>query len=235
MDKLFEKILSSIGIGSARVNTVFLEKNIERGKEIKGEIHIFGGKTEQKISKIYIHIDSEFHKDDEDPTEFRDITEPILEIEITDSVTVNANEEKVIPFSFFLPYYVPITFGDQKVTIETEIYISFINHPVEDHDFTVSDQWINDILCFFEKRGFQHSKKSGVCRHKKLGDSNPTHCLQTFHLINKDNMKVYFVGNEKDIHIYVYDKERVHHYPLNRDEELEAQLIHFDQLLSAEK
>jgi sporulation-control protein spo0M len=221
---MFEKILSSIGIGSVKVNTVLLEKNIERGNETQGEVHIFGGIAEQKISEIYIHIDSEFHKDDDDTTDFRDITEPILEIKITDPVNVNPHEEKVIPFSFFLPYYTPITFGEQKVTIETEIDINFINHPLENHDFVVCDQWIDDILSYLNERGFKHSPKSGLCRHKLHEDNNPTHCLQTFILMNDQGMKIYFVGNEKDIHIYVYDKDRVRHCPINRDEDLNEQL-----------
>lgn len=221
---MFEKILSSIGIGSAKVNTVLLEKKIERGKEIRGEVHIFGGKTEQKISKIYIHIDSEFHKDDDDTTEFREVTEPILEIQITDMIDIKPLEEKVIPFSFFLPYYVPVTFGNQKITIQTEMYINFINHPVEDHDFIVSDQWITAILNYLTERGYTHSSKSGTCRHKKSGDNNPTHCLQTFHLVNDRGIKVYFVGNEKDIHIYIHDKDRVDHYPIYRKDDLKEQL-----------
>lgn len=228
---MFEKILSSIGIGSVKVNTVLLGKNIERGKETKGEVHIYGGKAEQKISEIYIHIDSEFHKDDDDTTDFRDVTEPILEIKITDPVIVNPHEEKVIPFSFFLPYYTPITFGKQKVTIATEIDINFINHPVENHDFVVGDQWIYDILTYLDKQGFKHSSKSGVCRHKLRVDNNPTHCLQTFNLINNQGMKIYFVGNEKDIHIYVYEKNHVRHCPIYRDKDLNEQLMQLQTIL----
>ncbi|WP_209122737.1 sporulation protein [Alkalihalobacillus sp. BA299] len=231
---MFEKILSSIGIGSAKVNTVLLKKDIERGKVTKGEVHIFGGKSEQKISKIYIHVDSEFHKSDDDMTEFRNITEPIVEIEITDVVTVSPHEEKIIPFSFILPYYTPITFGKQKVTLQTELDINFINHPVETNDFNVTDQWLNEILSYLNMCGYTHTNISGVCRHKTTVDSTPTHCLQTFNLVNDKGMKVYFVGNEKDIHIYVYNKDRVLHHPIYRDRDLQEQLQEVGQLLKAD-
>ncbi|MET3507936.1 sporulation protein [Halalkalibacter oceani] len=228
---MFEKLLSSFGVGSAKVNTVLLEERIERGKEMKGEVHIFGGKTDQKISKIYIHIDSEFHKDEDDTTEFRDITEPILEIEITDELTVKANEEKVVPFTVYLPYYLPVTFGDQKVTIQTEVDISLLNHPIDHHDVTVTDQTIENVLSYIEGLGFSHTAKSGLCRHRRTAETNPTHCLQTFQLVNQDGVKVHFVGNEEDLHIYVYDKGLVHHCPVYRNKELGEQVEKLRELL----
>ncbi|WP_158737868.1 sporulation protein [Alteribacillus sp. YIM 98480] len=229
---MFKKILSSIGIGSAKVNTVLLDSRIERGKETKGEVHIFGGNTEQKISKIYIHIDSEFDKEDDDTTDFRNVTEPIVEIEITDAVTVNPYEEKVIPFSFILPYYTPVTFGKQKVSIQTELDINVINHPVETHDFIVSDPWLDEILRHLNDHGYTHNMISGVCRHKINEGNNPTHCLQTFNLVNDQGIRIYFVGNEKDIHIYIYIKDQVKHLPIYRDDDLREQLKNLRPLIA---
>jgi sporulation-control protein len=230
--QMFERLLSSIGIGSAKVNTVLLGEKIERGKEIKGEVHIYGGKAEQKISEIYIHIDSEFHKDDNETTDFRDVKEPILEIKITDPVVVQPNEEKVIPVSFFMPYYMPATFGNQQVTIETEIDINFVNHPVETHKFLVFDPMIDDILTYLNKRGFNHTSKSGFCRHRKFGDENPTHFLQTFVLVNSKGTKINFVGNEKDIHLYVNEDEYVQYFSMKRDDDVSKQLSALDAIIS---
>jgi sporulation-control protein len=222
---MFEKVLSSIGIGSAKVNTVLMDKKIERGQEITGEVHIFGGKTEQKISEIYIHIDSEFHKDDDHTTDFRDIIEPILEIKITNPLIVKPHEEKVIPFSFHMPYYMPVTFRNQEVTIKIEVDIKyFINHLVESHNFVVSDQMIEGILNYLTNHGFKHTFKSGLCRHRKHGDDNPTHFLQTFILTNAQETKVHFVGNQKDIHIYVNKGKEVQYYPIYREHDLMEQL-----------
>jgi sporulation-control protein len=212
---MFEKILSSIGIGSAKVNTVLLSKNIERGMETDGEVHIFGGKAEQEISEIYIHIDSEFHKVDDDMTDFRDIIELVLEIKITDPLIIRPHEEKVIPFSFFIPFYMPITFRNQEVTIKTEIDIHYtINTVVENHGFVVRDQMIDGILKYLTDHGFKHTYKSGQCRHRKYGDDNPTHFLQTFILTDEEETKIHFVGNEKDIHLYVNQGEEVHYCPI---------------------
>jgi sporulation-control protein spo0M len=223
---MFERLFSSIGIGSTKVNTVLFQDKIERGKEVHGEVHVFGGKAEQTISEIYIHVDTEFHRFDDEMTEFRDVTEPIIEIKITEPFVIKPQEEKVIPFSFTLPYYTPVTFKDQQVHIQTELDISYFNHPVETHDFDVVDPVIEEVLHYFATHGFAHHIKSGLCRQKLPTDTNPTHCLQAFHLIHEQGLNVYFVGNEKDIDLYIHDKDQVHHYPLEREKDIQSQLLH---------
>ncbi|MGO4889564.1 sporulation protein [Anaerobacillus sp. MEB173] len=221
---MFERLFSSIGIGSTKVNTVLSQNVIERGKEVKGEVHLFGGNAEQKISEIYIHIDSEFHKFDDEMTDFTDITEPILEIKITDPMVIKPHENRVVPFSVTLPYYTPITFRQQKVQIQTELKINFFNHPVSTHDFLLKDQFVDDILHVLEGAGFKHSNESGLCRHTLPHDQNPTHCLQNFHLLNEQGTHIYFAGNQKDIDVFVCEQNDVQHYLIVRDEDAEQQL-----------
>lgn len=223
---MFEKLFSSIGIGSAKVNTVLFDNLVERGKEVKGEVHIFGGKAEQTISEIYIHFDTEFHKADDDLTEFRDVTEPILEIKITEPIVVKPNEERIIPFSFILPYYTPVTFREQKIHIQTELNINFFSHPIESHDFIVIDPFIDQILNHITGHGYQHTSKSGLCRYKVPDEKNPTHCLQTFHLTNEKEETIYFVGNDKDIDIYLHESNRIAHFLIKREENVQKQLKH---------
>ncbi|WNF36752.1 sporulation protein [Bacillaceae bacterium IKA-2] len=222
---MFERLFSSIGIGSTKVNTVLFQSLIERGKEVNGEVHIFGGNYEQKISEIYIHIDSEFYKFEDEMSEFNEITEPILEIKITDPVIIKPHEKRVVPFSVTLPYYTPITYREQKVQIQTELEINFFNHPVATHDFLLNDRFIEDILSYFVKHGFKHSNESGLCRHRIPTDKNPTHCFQNFHLLNEHGVHIYFEGNQKDIDIFVCEKNQVRHLLILREEDLSKQLL----------
>jgi len=221
---MFEKLLSSIGIGSAKVNTLFFEETIVRGSDVKGEIHIFGGKAEQIISEIYVHIDTEFHKYDEDMTELRDITEPILEIKIMDPMTIKPNEEKVIPFTIHLPHYIPTTFREQQIHLQTELNINVFTHPVETHDFVVRDPFIDKTLQYLEENGFEHSVKSGLCRYQIPTVTNPTHCLQTFELANEDGVKLSFVGNAVDLDLYVSKEGDILHHKVVREKDVASQL-----------
>lgn len=222
---MFERLFSSIGIGSTKVNTVLFQGKIERGKEVKGEVHVFGGNAKQIISETYIHVDTNFYKFDDDMTDFFDVTEPLLEIKITDPIAIKPHEEKIIPFSFTLPFYTPVTFKEQKVHIQTELNINYFNHPVEAFDFEVIDPLVEEIISYFAKQGFSHSSKSGLCRHKLPTDTNPTHCLQTFHLLNEQRKQVYFIGNQRDIDLYVRDKDQMQHYPIIRNEDVKNQLL----------
>lgn len=229
---MFKKILARFGIGSARIETVLSEREVERGKEIKGEIHIFGGELKQKISKINIYIDSNFHKDDDISTQFRDITASVVDFTLTDIGTVQPNEVKKVPFSFFLPYYMPITFRDQKVKIRTKMsHRATVNAPVDIQEFVVTDPWLDEILNNLTSLGYTHTHKSGECRHRKRADENPTLFLQTFILENEDGVEIRFVGNEKDIHMYINDEDHVRHYPIYRDKDLKEQLKSLEPFL----
>ncbi|ARK29585.1 sporulation protein [Halalkalibacter krulwichiae] len=222
---MFERLFSSIGIGSTRVNTVLFQDKIERNKEVQGEVHVFGGKAAQTISEIYIHVDTEFHRFDDEMTEFRDVTEPILEIKITEPFVIQPNEEKKIPFSFTLPYYTPVTFKEQTIHIQTELDINYFNHPVETHDFEVIDPLIDLLNQYLIERGYYHNFKSGQCRYKLPTESNPTHCLQAFHLTNDQGKEVYFVGNDQNIHLYVQENNHLKHYEIKRDLSIDEQLL----------
>ncbi|MGJ9383540.1 sporulation protein [Salipaludibacillus sp. CF4.18] len=223
---MFERLFSSIGIGSTKVNTVLFQGKIERGKEVTGEIHVFGGgKAEQTISEIYIHVDTEFHRFDDDMTEFPDLTEPILEIKITDPLVIKPHEEKIVPFSFILPFYTPVTFKEQKIHIQTDLSINYFNHPINTYDFDVIDPLVDEINSYFIKQGYHHESRSGLSRLKPPTNTNPTHCLQTFQLIHDQGNQVYFVGNEKDISVYVREKDTVQHYSIKRNGDIKNQLL----------
>ncbi|MCL7748285.1 sporulation protein [Halalkalibacter alkaliphilus] len=222
---MLKKLLSSIGIGSAKVNTVLFQREIERGKEVTGEVHIFGGKVVQSISEVYIHVDTEFQRNDDVMTEIHEMTEPIHEVKIIDRLLIKPNEEKVIPFSFTLPHYTPITFSDQKIHLHTELNINFFNHPVDEHDFIVYDPFIEAIMHHLKKNGFRHTVNSGLCHRKAPTKSNPTHCLQVFELVNEQDKKIYFVGNEKDIIINIIQGDQVRQIAMDRKRDIPKQLL----------
>ncbi|WP_052144682.1 sporulation protein [Halalkalibacter okhensis] len=218
------KWLSSLGIGSAKVNTILFNNEVERGKEVNGEVHIIGGKVPQRISEVYIHVDTEFQRNHDDMTEIHEMTESILERKITAPLFIKPNEEKVVPFSFALPHYTPITFRNQKIHIHTELKINFLNHPVDEHDFVVFDPFIDEILHYFMYNGFRHTVNSGLCHRKPLTKSNPTHCLQAFELVDDHERKIYFIGNEQNIILSMIEGNQKKQVSLDRRKNIYKQL-----------
>lgn len=232
---MIKRLLARVGVGTAKVRTELAEKTIERGKEIKGDVYIHGGELKQNISRIKVHIDSNFHKDDDTSTQFRDITDSVVDFSIKGIGNVNPNEEKIVPFSFSLPYYTPITFQDQKVKVRTKLITNFMNPPSDSQYIVVTDQWLEKILDYLTSHGYEHTHKSGMCRHRKRADDNPTLFLQTFILVNEVGTEIKFAGNEEDIHLYINYKNQIRHFPIFRNEDLDKRLEELTPHLLSEK
>ena len=49
----FKKVLSSVGIGAAKVDTILLNESCEPGGELEATVMIQGGDIEQQIDSIY--------------------------------------------------------------------------------------------------------------------------------------------------------------------------------------
>ena len=55
---LFNKVLASVGIGAATVDTKLERDQVDPGEELKGVVEIRGGNTEQRIDDIYLTINT---------------------------------------------------------------------------------------------------------------------------------------------------------------------------------
>jgi sporulation-control protein len=131
----FKKILSSIGIGSAKVDTVLEDDEFYPGDEIDAVIKIKGGSTEQTIEGLYLTVNSTYGSvmmvpADEDEEEEGEMTEEevtrtarLAKIHVADTFTISPGEEKEIPISFDLPYYTPLTMGKTRVWVATGLDI----------------------------------------------------------------------------------------------------------------
>ena len=53
---MLNKMLSSIGIGAAKVDTQLYQTSYTVGEELAGKIVIKGGKTEQQIDRLYLSL-----------------------------------------------------------------------------------------------------------------------------------------------------------------------------------
>lgn len=60
---LFNKIFSSIGIGSARVDTKLSTDRLKAGEKVTGVVEIVGGNMEQQIDEIYLSVMTTYIKE----------------------------------------------------------------------------------------------------------------------------------------------------------------------------
>ncbi|MGG3573460.1 sporulation protein [Bacillus gobiensis] len=137
---MLKKFLSSVGIGSARVDTKLLKTEFEPGEEVEGTVEVQGGSTEQNIDDIYLSVFSTYTRETNDK-KYEDTIE-LFRHKLLDPFVISPNETKNVSFRFVLPYDVPITKGKTKVWIQTGLdiknaidpkdrdYIQILPHPL---------------------------------------------------------------------------------------------------------
>lgn len=154
MMSLLHKALASLGIGAATVDTKLEKADYTSGDVIRGEVQIQGGNVDQQIDAIYLTIFTNYKR------EFNDtetIAKGVIEkVQVTKPLTVQANENKVIPFSFTLPVDTPITIGKTQVWIHTHLDIPNALDPRDEDYINVHPSLlVADILEEISNLGFR--------------------------------------------------------------------------------
>lgn len=117
----FNKMLASIGVGSAKVDTKLEKSSYVAGELLRGEVEIYGGNVDQQIDAIYLTLYTTYIKEVDDKKYTSKA--PIEKFKVSEPFTISANETKIIPFSFHLPVDLPITVGRTRVWVATELDI----------------------------------------------------------------------------------------------------------------
>jgi sporulation-control protein len=128
-DTMFKKVLARLGIGAATVNTIIHTKDLYPGKKVEGVVEINGGSVEQEINHIALKLKAYAKRKSGDGEVSVKIQ--LHEERVSGKMTIQENEQKSIPFSFELPYYVPITIGHGQVWIETDLDIDLSFDPTD--------------------------------------------------------------------------------------------------------
>ena len=118
---MIQKVLASIGIGNAKVDTKLQSSKFTAGDVVSGVTEIVGGNVDQQIDTIYLTLYTTFIKDSNDKKYYDKAV--IARFTISEPFTISAGEKRAIPFSFNLPYTTPITRGKTKVWVQTELDI----------------------------------------------------------------------------------------------------------------
>ena len=68
---MFKKLLASVGIGSAKVDTQLVSDQLLPGEEVRGKVVIQGGGAEQQIEKINLFVMTEAVREKDDRKVYR--------------------------------------------------------------------------------------------------------------------------------------------------------------------
>jgi sporulation-control protein len=118
---MFKKLLASVGIGAAKVDTRLYNDSVAPGDVIEGEVHIMGGDAVQDIEDIYLKVATQCWREVDDSNIQEEVV--MVNYRLLEKLTIKPHEEAVIPFSIQLPYETPLTLGNTPVYIRTGLDI----------------------------------------------------------------------------------------------------------------
>ncbi|CAE6904035.1 Sporulation-control protein spo0M [Vibrio sp. B1REV9] len=134
---MFKKLKASLGIGSAKVDTILDEMSIFQGSTLRGYVQIKGGDVEQQIDAITLKLNTEMKVEADDSVSYQTFT--IDQLKAVEPFVIQPNEEKQVPFELKLHDETPITAvsalkNQCHVWVETTLDIGFAIDP-RDRDY----------------------------------------------------------------------------------------------------
>lgn len=200
---VFSKMLASVGIGSAKVDTVLSKAVYRAGETVEGVIKVYGGKSEQQIQAIYLTVYTTYLRESDD-RKFTDKA-AIEKQKVTEPFTLASGENKEIPFTFILPMDTPVTKGSTKVWIQTGMDIASAVDPT-DKDFIQVEptELAQSVLKEVEKLGFRLRKAECEQASRKFRSIYPF--MQEFEYVptsgefygKLDELEVVFLRQQSD-------------------------------------
>lgn len=201
---MFSRFLASFGIGAAVIDTVLEKSQYSPGELVRGAVRIRGGSVKQRIEAISLSVMSEYLKES-DSSRMR-VQGEIARFRVSSPFTLEADEQREVPFSFNLPYETPLTIGRAPVWIKTVLDIRGGMDPNDNDRIDVlPTPQMNTVLQALDLMGFRLRKAE--CEYaRKLGRRVPF--VQEFEFVptaqfrgQLDELEVIFFGSEQSLEL----------------------------------
>ena len=127
---MFEKFLSTIGIGSMKVDTIVEKSHILYGETLSGQIFIDCGRSEQQIDYINLEVIKRMEGYRED-SDFDVTNDSIAKHTIEVVGDIKLKETRIIPFELKTDEAWDIGREDAKLFLRTSVHIT---NAVDVHD-----------------------------------------------------------------------------------------------------
>ncbi len=123
----FKKMLATVGIGAAKVDTVLNSSVFYPGGQVEGVINVTGGSVDQEIDELTLSLMVEVKRESDDTTYYEH--QSIQKYHVANNFKIKSGESIQLPFNFTLPFELPISavgarkLGNVKVFIKTDLDI----------------------------------------------------------------------------------------------------------------
>ena len=112
------KMLASVGIGAARVDTQLEQDTVRLGEQLRGRVVIEGGKTAQRVEYVALHVMTRVKHDEHYQNE------AALEFRLGGPIEVGSGSRQELPFDITVPYHAPLTMPGTDLWLETGASVS---------------------------------------------------------------------------------------------------------------
>lgn len=103
---MFKKLLASIGVGNARVDTRIGNPELAPGQLLQGQVLVQGGQSAQDIEKIELVLMTQ--AEDERGDNERTVAWPLCRLPVSGPFSIAAGETRYFPFQMTLPLETPV-------------------------------------------------------------------------------------------------------------------------------
>ncbi|OGR06828.1 MAG: hypothetical protein A2511_08405 [Deltaproteobacteria bacterium RIFOXYD12_FULL_50_9] len=210
----FKKALSSIGIGSAKVDTVLLQDQVQPGGVLRGRVEVNGGGIEQQIETIYLQVKTKYEIEKNDAKSHVDAV--LGEYALTAPFSIKTGEHREFPFELVMPLTIPLSIGHTTIWIQTGLDIKQAVDPTDtDHLHVTADALQITVLNALEQLGLRlhEAKCVEAPHHLRLP------CVQEFEFVPQhgsfrgrlDEVELVFVPqgpNQVDLYLEVDRRKR---------------------------
>jgi len=141
------RILSSIGVGAATVDTVLPKPELRPGETVQVDVELSGGDSNQVIGGIFFELKTRTGSDGDATV--------LSEIEVERSISLSPDEERTIPVDIELPLWTPVTRDGVSVWLATRLEIDWARDPTDEDRITVvPDEYVSALLDALDDLGF---------------------------------------------------------------------------------
>ncbi|OHU88162.1 MULTISPECIES: sporulation protein [Pseudoalteromonas] len=155
----FKKVLSSVGIGAAKIDAVLDHHQAAPGDELTGVIKVVGGSVAQEINKIDLDVVCNYTvevetENDDVVTEVREYT--LARFVLDEKFTIESEQHKEFPFVLALSEDTPLTVGHSKTWLETNLDIDMaLDKSDKDYVHVVPNTLQQAVIDTLESLGFK--------------------------------------------------------------------------------
>ncbi len=121
-------MLASVGIGSARVDTLLDRTTVRVGETLEGEVNIKGGSTEQQIDSIYLHLMTRYSAPQGNNSD-HSVNYSLAQLEVASPFTLRPGQQLDVPVRLTVPLTTPVTMGRIPVWLKTGLDIDYAIDP----------------------------------------------------------------------------------------------------------